>query len=217
MNRVDDQAAWADVEANYGLVKFSVSRFLQNPLWRERFTFEELLTAASIACFKAARVWNPGKGTKGTFYFVCIRNALLEETAKLQIGTRTPQSGVTFGFLTPGGEMELEDADDEQQHPFDSRTLLRGQRKALRDLAELNRFEDDVAADVDAAGAKVSVREAVLALPVPLRDVVIAHVWDGLTFREIGEREGTSRQRVEQKYQRAKDLLRLMLDDEDAA
>jgi RNA polymerase sigma-70 factor (ECF subfamily) len=62
----------------------------------------------------------------------------------------------------------------------------------------------------DAIDAKAAAR-ALAELPDDERGVVVAHVWGGLTFRQIGELTGTSDSTAHRRYVSALDALRQKL------
>jgi len=61
----------------------------------------------------------------------------------------------------------------------------------------------------------VAVREAVLALPPEQREVVVLHLWGGLTFEEIGRLTHTSVNTSASRYRYALAKLREMLGEQD--
>ncbi len=60
----------------------------------------------------------------------------------------------------------------------------------------------------------VAVREAVLALPLEQREVVVLHVWGGLTFDEAGRVVGVSANTAASRYRYALEKLRKVMADE---
>ncbi len=64
----------------------------------------------------------------------------------------------------------------------------------------------------------VAVRSAVIDLPKEQREVVVLHIWGGLTFAEIGRVLGISQNTAASRYRYALERLRKVLgDEEDAA
>ena len=67
---------------------------------------------------------------------------------------------------------------------------------------------------VEAAAAAVAIRHAVMALPVAQREVVVLHVWGGLTFADAGRVAGVSANTAASRYRYALEKLREALGDE---
>ena len=59
---------------------------------------------------------------------------------------------------------------------------------------------------------QAAVAAAVARLPLDQREIVTAHLWGGLTFREIGDLMGTSDSSAHRGYQQALERLRRELD-----
>jgi RNA polymerase sigma-70 factor (ECF subfamily) len=69
-------------------------------------------------------------------------------------------------------------------------------------------------AAVDHAEEDVAVRSAVLDLPEEQREVVVLHIWGGLTFAEIARVTGTCQNTAASRYRYALGRLRKALGDE---
>lgn len=212
---MDDAGAWKEVTENIGLVKWATARFARS--WPD-YSFEELFTAAAIACFKAAKTYNPAKGTRGTFYYTCIRNGLNQEIRDLTAGQRNRTAQRQFSFVGQGDTIErlldLQREDDGESTPGpDFRNAKRFNEVTAAE------FEDETVERMDAPGTAALVRDAVMHLPNKQRDLIVAKFWEGLSFRQIGERYGVTKQAIEQQYRKAETLLRQMLAplDEEAA
>ncbi len=62
--------------------------------------------------------------------------------------------------------------------------------------------------------AEVAVREAVMALPEDQREVVVLHVWGGMTFEEVGRMVGVATNTAASRYRYALEKLRKAMNDE---
>ena len=65
-------------------------------------------------------------------------------------------------------------------------------------------FQTSIDEKIDAQFAA----ESIESLPGPQREIVIAHIWGGLTFREIAELTGSSASSAHRNYQTALESLR---------
>jgi RNA polymerase sigma-70 factor (ECF subfamily) len=72
--------------------------------------------------------------------------------------------------------------------------------------------DDPPVEGVDEADA--AVREAVMGLPVEQREVVVLHVWGGLTFEEVGRTVGVPTNTAASRYRYALEKLRTAMSDE---
>ena len=84
-----------------------------------------------------------------------------------------------------------------------------GRRKGPRRSSE----PTDAAASEDLAG-DAAVRSAVMALSPKQREVVVLHIWGGLTFRELGETLRIPQNTAASRYRYALEKLREILGDE---
>jgi len=210
---VEDATAWQEVTENIGLVKWATNRFVQaHPDWQ----FEDLFTDAAIACFNAARTYNPSKGTRGTYYYVCIRNGLLQATRDLRVGEKTRTHQQRFAYLGHTRDIsELIDigGDDLSEAAGD----LGGRDRVFSGAIKNQATEDpDYAEEQYTEDRAAFVREAVMHLPNEYRDLVVAKFWEGLSFRQIGDRYGVTKQAIQQRFAKAEALLRQMLAPLDA-
>jgi RNA polymerase sigma-70 factor (ECF subfamily) len=67
---------------------------------------------------------------------------------------------------------------------------------------------DGVSGALDASGQWQRVAAAVTALPVPERDTLILHVWEGLSYQEIADALGLPIGTVRSRLNRARGRLR---------
>ena len=68
-------------------------------------------------------------------------------------------------------------------------------------------------ADEGGAGSEaVEIADALESLPDDVREVVVAHLWGGLTFAEIGDLDGTSSSSAHRRYGAGLTALRRLLD-----
>lgn len=85
-----------------------------------------------------------------------------------------------------------------------------GQRRARREqlVAQATRwfFEPEI----DGLDAKTAA-QALQELPVDQREVIVAHLWGGLTFEQVGEITGTSASTCYRRFQTGVDTLRVRL------
>jgi len=73
-------------------------------------------------------------------------------------------------------------------------------------------YEDDASGAMSAdAGDAIDVRDAVAKLPALQREVVVLHVFNGFSFREIGDVTGVSTFTAGSRYRLAIERLRLLL------
>jgi RNA polymerase sigma-70 factor (ECF subfamily) len=84
--------------------------------------------------------------------------------------------------------------------------------KAKRRKWVVEEVDDPPVEGVDEADA--AVREAVMGLPVEQREVVVLHVWGGLTFEEVGRTVGVPTNTAASRYRYALEKLRTAMSDE---
>lgn len=88
-----------------------------------------------------------------------------------------------------------------------ARTRARRRRRMAEDV------EDCPVKGVDAG--EIVVRQAVMALPEEQREVVVLHVWGGLTFDEVARTVGVSANTAASRYRYALGKLRTAMREED--
>jgi RNA polymerase sigma factor (sigma-70 family) len=199
-----DAEAWALVLENQGLVRSVIARFLRGPA-RQGFEFDELLTAAQLGAFRAAKTWDASKGRLSTWLVPAIRNALLRETTALEIGEKTYQHK-TYAFAK----------NREQLAKIEQRRRTRSSRERLDDPrpddgkleAEPEGFEDSVIERVDIEAFRPDLRAALTSLAELHREVVLLHEVDQASFVEIGVKLDITADRAGKLYKRAIHLLR---------
>lgn len=178
-----DQEAWKLVLENGDLVRWSIEQFREND---DRFSFEELLTAAQLAAFQSARTWDPSLGALSPYLHRAISLGLRDEVRSLRVGEATGNHGDhTFASPTNTGELpEEEEAGD---------------------------FVDALVGRLDAEASRDDLRLALEALPERNRDVIVSRVLRGASFPQIGTELGISKQRASQLYKRGIEQLKEQL------
>jgi RNA polymerase sigma-70 factor (ECF subfamily) len=89
----------------------------------------------------------------------------------------------------------------------EARRLHATARLATQRLAPID-LADRVSGALDASGQWQRVAAAVTALPVPERDTLILHVWEGLSYQEIADALGLPIGTVRSRLNRARGRLR---------
>jgi len=92
------------------------------------------------------------------------------------------------------------------------RNAVRSRRRREGRRAEADTF-DAPAPEADVTNG-AAVRAAVMGLPPEQREVLVLHVWGGLTFGEIGRTVGAPRNTVASRYRYALGKLRALLGDD---
>ena len=128
-------------------------------------------------------------------------------TIKIFNGSAYTDVEVTEEFATQYAEMEHKDALIERKETRRHQSLDRSMENGF-DVADPRA---DTAEQVELRELSVNVHNALHKLTDKQRTVVLLHVLDGLSFREIGERLGLSRYTVRDYYDHAVKKLKKVL------
>ena len=85
---------------------------------------------------------------------------------------------------------------------------------ARRRKYEAERAVDEASPPAGDLAEALAIREAILALPAEQREVVVLHIWGGLSFREIGATTGVPQDTAASRYRYALSKLRATLGDQ---
>lgn len=203
-----NQEAWDLVEENQRLVFWTLSRFCQGRNLPSGVTKDDLVTEAFIGAFKAARAWDPEAGKIGTYFPVCIRNALFRELELLTKGHRTDKDGNArvLEILSRSGFLETPRSSVDDK---DFGHGIHGLEGALARAGEANRFEDAIEEQLEHA----HLREVIASLDLDARELRIlslkyAAEW---SLRRIAEDVDLSYERVRQILDKVHDRIRIAL------
>lgn len=204
-----NQEAWDLVEENQRLVFWTLNRFCQGRNLPSGVTKDDLVTEAFIGAFKAARAWDPGAGKIGTYFPVCIRNALFRELELLTKGHRTDKDGNArvLEILSRSGWLEATPSISVGVEGFGHG--IHGLEEALTRASEANRFEEAIEDQHEYA----HVREVIASLGLDARELRIlslkyAAEW---SLRRIAEELECSYETVRVTLNKVHDRIRIAL------
>jgi len=148
-----------------------------------RCEYEEAVAEGNAAIGEALTRWNPKKSSFGTWVWIRVRGAILDESKKW-----SPEPGVVPAEVT---------LSDDQEHGDDEYT------NSLYDLADEEYLGEDPALDLD----KARLRRVLPALPERELKYVTLYYFEDQTLNEIADLEGISRNMVHKILKRAEARL----------